>query len=836
MLRPLRRCFFLACLSLSVQLSIAVEPAPPIAPNSDPIYQQLRNIGLSGEAVSVNAITLRRDAGTFHLRTGTVCFLAPVQGKVTGAVFVGDGNLIIDPPILSELRSLSRLTREQEYSESFSQMVLRFTDATYDELKKAGSPVSGGCDAGLLQDSQSATRHALRYNLTARILQDVLSLEPGGLFVAFIHGKRYDGKTIFAIDPHGAPEFAEYNRGEYPIALPLAPEEVVLMTYDEDKYGYWAAFHLAPEYKNGQATGTQKNSVMHIEHQQLDTTIEKNAHLNGKATTTIVAQVNGLRVLPFDLYRTLRVANVTTNDGVPLSFIQEDKLEDFQYFVILPKPLSLGEKFTLTTVYSGKDAVLNEGNGNYFPIARENWYPNRAGGGFGEYTAYDLSFRIPKGMKMAATGDLVSDNNENGQNVSVWKSPVPLTVAGFNFGRFKEQETKLTQPQFLVQSFANENPPDWVTSIKHAVDNPLPAQGADRSIFNQPQVALGNLDTTVLIKKAMAEGQLSVTLYSDYFGPIPYSRLAMTQQTACTFGQSWPTLVWLPLCSFFDNTVRHELGLDFADRGYWKSVAPHEVAHQWWGHTVGFSSYRDQWMSEGFADMSASLFVQLIEKNPQKFITFWNDERDLLLLRNNMGFRGIDVAPLTMGYRAANTRTGVNITRDLIYPKGAYILHMVRMMMWDRQTGDQNFKQAMQDFVKTYSGSSATTEDFKAVLEKHMNADMKSISPDGKMNWFFDEYVYGTALPTYSSDFSFEKGADGNVVFNFKVTQSNVDQNFRMLVPIYLELANGQVVELGRARLIGNSSLNQKVTIPGLKDPPKRAVINYYDDVLASAN
>ena len=797
--------------------TFAVEPGRPIPPNSDPTYQQLRNITLSGEAVSVNALTLHRDAGTFHLRAGTVCFVTPVQGKVTGAVFTGDGNLVIDPPILSELRSLSRLTREQEYSESFSQMVLRFTDNTYEEIKKAGTTVSGGCDANLLQDSQSASRHALRYNLTARILQDVLSSEPGGLFVAFIHGKRYNAKTVFAIDPHGVPEFAEYNHGEYPIALPLVPEEVVLMTYDEDRYGYWAAFHLTPEYKSGQATGTQKNAVMHIETQQLDTTFEKNAHLHGKAITTVVSQVNGLRVLPFDLYRTLRVESVSIAGGKPLAFVQEDKKEDFQFFVILPEPLASGDKVSITTIYAGKDAVLDEGSGNYFPIARSNWYPSRAGGEFGDYTNFALTFRIPKSMKIAATGDLLSENSENGQNVTVWKTSVPVSVAGFNFGAFKEQSASMKNPDFLVQAFANEDPPDML--------RPLAGRGA-----------LGSLSTVALMKKPFAEAELSVGLYTEYFGPLPFHRLAMTQQTACTFGQSWPQLVWLPICSFFDSTVRHQFGLDFGDHGYWKIVAPHEVAHQWWGHKVGFSSYRDQWMSEGFADMSASLFLQMIEKDPKKFIAFWNDERELLLQKNKEGFRGIDVGALTMGYRAGNTRTGVNITRDLIYPKGAYILHMLRMMMWDKKTGDQNFKQTMQDFTQAYSGRAATTEDFKAILEKHMTSDMKSISPDGKMDWFFDEYVYGTALPTYSADFSFEKGADGNTVFSFKITQSNVDQNFRMLVPIYLELANGQVIQLGRARLAGNSSLSQKVPIPGLKDPPKRAVINYFDDVLASVN
>ena len=309
----------------------------------------------------------------------------------------------------------------------------------------------------------------------------------------------------------------------------------------------------------------------------------------------------------------------------------------------------------------------------------------------------------------------------------------------------------------------------------------------------------------------------------------------MTQQTACNFGQSWPGLVWLPTCSFFDTTVRHGLGLDWGDRGYWKSVGPHEVAHQWWGHGVGFNSYRDQWMSEGFADMSASLFLQMVEKNPKKFIEFWNDERELLLERNKEGFRAIDAGPLTMGYRLSNTRSGYDLTRHLIYPKGAYILHMIRMMMWDRRDGDQNFKATMRDFVQTYANRAATTEDFKAILEKHMTPEM-DLERNHKMDWFFNEYVYGMALPTYKLDYSFDKNQDGDVVFGLKLSQSNVNENFRMLVPIYLELADGRTINLGRANITGNTSVEQKVPIKGLKDKPRRALVNYYNDVLASAN
>ena len=141
----------------------------------------------------------------------------------------------------------------------------------------------------------------------------------------------------------------------------------------------------------------------------------------------------------------------------------------------------------------------------------------------------------------------------------------------------------------------------------------------------------------------------------------------------------------------------------------------------------------------------------------------------------------------------------------------------------------------MHDFVKTYAGQAATTEDFKAIVEKHMTPDMQRIG-NGKMDWFFDEYVYGTALPTYKLDSSFDKNSDGDVVLSMKMTQSGVDERFRMLVPLYLELADGRIANFGRVTLVGNTSQEGKIPLKGLKDIPRRAILNYYDDVLASSN
>ena len=801
--------FVLAALSSNLSPAAIGQNAP--GPNADPTYQALRNITIGGEAVTVTDLKLKRDAGTFVLHSGVVCFVPAVNGKVTGAVFSGDGNFTLAPPTESERKSLRYLSKEEEFSEKFDKMVLRFTDGTYEEIKKAGTAANGGCEAGSLKDSQNATRHRLRTNLEARLLEEVLSPSPRGFFVAFIHGKHYNDKELFQIEP---------NRNR---------DQVSFLTYDDNKWGEWASFNYTEPHEKG-----SYGQGFYIEHQALDTTLEKSANLIGKATTTIVARRDGLRVVQFDLFAPLRVQSVTA-DGQGAQFIQENKNDDADFAVILPKALSAGEKVSITTSYAGKEAVSNEGGGNYFPIAREDWYPNVANGGLGEYTPYDMTFRIPKGMMMAATGVKLSDTNDGGQNVTVWKSESPQTVAGFSFGRFREEKTKVANPEYAIESYANDESPNWVKSLQNAASGNDLERGPN-GMGGQPQVALGTMSTTGLNKKALAEGELAVQLYSDYFGASQFKHLQLTQQTACSFGQSWPELVWIPICYYFDTTIRHQLGMDWGDRGYWKVVTPHEVAHQWWGHTVGFSSIRDQWMSEGFADMSASLYLSMIEKNEKKFITFWNDERDLLVEKNAQGFRAIDVGPLTMGYRNNNSRVGGGVTRRLIYPKGAYVLHMLRMMMRDPRTGDQHFKEMMRDFVETYRGKSATTEDFKAIVEKHMTPDMDA-EGNKKMDWFFNEYVYGTQLPTQRVEYgNFDIGPDGDVVMSIKVTQSNVDDKFRMVIPIYVETAEGKIVFLGRLRLVGNSAFEQKVTLKGLKTKPKRAMVNYYDDVLALAN
>ena len=103
---------------------------------------------------------------------------------------------------------------------------------------------------------------------------------------------------------------------------------------------------------------------------------------------------------------------------------------------------------------------------------------------------------------------------------------------------------------------------------------------------------------------------------------------------------------------------------------------------------------------------------------PDDFLDFWKEEQKLITEKNEFGFRPIDVGPVTMGYRLNTPKAGYSIARNLIYPKGAFIVHMVRMMMWTQEGGDKRFEETMQDLIQSHRLQAVTTEDFKAAIER----------------------------------------------------------------------------------------------------------------------
>src|SRR5204863_8186870 len=116
----------------------------------------------------------------------------------------------------------------------------------------------------------------------------------------------------------------------------------------------------------------------------------------------------------------------------------------------------------------------------------------------------------------------------------------------------------------------------------------------------------------------------------------------------------------------------------------------------------------------------------------------------------------------------------------------------------------------------------------KAIVEKHMTPEM-DLAGNKKMDWFFDEYVYGTTIPRYALTYQLQTSGEQTTV-KMHVTQSEVASDFLMTLPIYFEREDKKLGRIGALALKGNSSRDASVT---LNFRPKRLVLSAFEDVLA---
>jgi hypothetical protein len=355
-------------------------------------------------------------------------------------------------------------------------------------------------------------------------------------------------------------------------------------------------------------------------------------------------------------------------------------------------------------------------------------------------------------------------------------------VAGFNCGEFKKKERVDDVSKYTLEAYATTEPPDW---LKGATQSPMDEMG--------PHMGGGSaLSGMVLTPSAMADQVLvdalnAVRLYTQWYGPTAYGRLAVTQQPAFDVGQSWPTLVYLPMSAFLDPTQRWQLlgrnTFQFS-KEFVNVVTAHEVAHQWWGNTAGWASYHDEWLSEGFADFSAALFLEATQPKGDDCQKFWDSERRLLLDKNQFGNRANDVGPLWMGQRLDSFKAP-RLPPDRLCQGRVCAAHAA-LPDAGPPNRRQGFHAMVHDYLTTYSGKSASTEDFQRMVEKHMLPEM-NLEGNGRMDWFFQEWVYGTEAPSYRLEYTMADAEGGKTLLTMKISQQDVGPSFKMRVPVYVD-------------------------------------------------
>ena len=780
--------------------------------NSDPVYRQLRELGL-GQTFRFDNFTLTWDVATFQFQKGTLTILSPVNGIVTGAIFVGEGHFNLKPVIPLDARELSRRSGAAEINEDFTEAVFRFTgEGRMKFLPGLGDRTEPASEAGALlnrwrEKLRKRREHPLGFtqyllegetmdNVDADLLAAVYNNAHPEFFNAYLRGKKHKDLRFFVRTRVGA--------------LPQldSPEEVAVINFDPEGMddGIWYLAHLKSEYSSHTASSREDRRLFATRRYTIETVIAKNGHLFSTATVSFEALVPGERVLKFGLLPNLRITRVTDEQGQDLYFIQESRKDDGSFYAILPQAPPPGMEQSIHVEYAGDKVLENAGEGSYYVRARSSWYPNL--NGFGEKALYDLTFKVPRKYKVISVGKLQGESIEQDLAVSHWVTPIPVAVAGFNYGEY----TKIDLPDditgYKISGYYLSELPDNLRAYP----------------------VLHTLAARSMTEYALEQTRAQLQLCSYYFGKSPYEEIHITEQPDFNFGQSWPNLVYLPISAYTDSTQRWMLfgQINAKFTGFVQEVTPHEVAHQWWGHAVGWASYHDQWLSEGFAEFSAGLFLQQAVGAAWRkdYIEFWERLRQRILETNNYGIAPNDAGPLWMGLRLISPRTE-DAYQNVTYPKGAYVLQMLRSMMYSSEDQDKAFIGMMHDFVESHREKPATTESFKAIAEKHMTKLM-DMERNGRLDWFFDEWVYGTQVPKYHFEYQVAPADGGKVKVHMTITQSEVDERFAMSVPIFADFGKG-MVRLGQIGIAGNTTRSVDILLPG---QPKKVALNAYKEIL----
>ncbi len=809
MSRPLVHRLSMPLFLLFLAIPAAVFAAPP-SPAADPTYAALRAARPDGRTMAVHGLTLERDAFRFQLDSGTFHFLTAVGGRTVGAVFVGHGSYRLSPATENERRQLALESGGgqgfETLTDELSDLVLLFADDTFQELEQHAAISSGAPDrkaVAVYEGYLKRQRKDFQRNFHLRLLADLLN-QPGltsGVFLALIDGRKLP-PALAAVDPNGAEALS--------LGLRLGDEDTVFLVADSTKGGLWYQSDRRVEVDAHRKSPARR--LADALDYSIETTIARDTDLAGVTTLHFKTLVPGLRVLPLHLLPSLRLQEASytlaagASDAKPVAIIQEAEKEDADAAVVFPAPLAKNAEVWLKLAYQGDKVLRDGGDKNYFVGARESWYPNL--GVFSDPALFALTYRVPAGNEIISVGTKLDEAAAGKETLSHWKTDHPVQVAGFNYGKFKKIDKVDETSRIDVEVYTNPGKPN---------------------IIRELQGVLGNVNTAHLAEDCLADGLNSARLFTTYFGPLPQTSVAITQQSDFSFGQSWPSLIFLPYLAFLDGTQRQRLGMvgakDFVDQ-----VGYHEFAHQWFGHLVGAASYRDQWLEEGFAEFAAGLAVQHTQ-GWGEYDRFWRERRrEIVEKRPGNALAAGDAGPISQGWRLSTPRTPGG--GYLIYPKGAYVLHMLRMMLydWSSKAPDARFIAMMKDYTATYGGAFASAADFQKVVERHMVPAMNATG-NGRMDWFFHQWVQGTEVPRYVADLKVEPMGEETHVHG-TVRQQGVSKDFRAVVPLYVEVGKNELVRVGMLPMAG------EVTVPvdlklKLPKPGKKALLNVHGEVLA---
>ena len=766
------------------------------------LYARIGSVGLDeGRVYRVRGATIDRPNLHLDFDDGTLAFTEDICGRITGAYFAGEGEIRLRPPNRVERESMALFTGMAILDEQFSSAYLRFNDATATALQPFLSPAA---DASEFVRQWNDVSRNLAAADTLRLLVDFSHFlptpngkEPARGFPPLLHAHLLGQKL-------GAFELYWDGANAEPVWAGQQLTKDGALFFDT-----WTSFEPSAAAREP-AQATPANDVT-IAAFRIRASVEPPRRLQASAEIEARVRGGGQRTLMFELSRYLKVDHVDER-GRPVDFLQNEAIEGTHLrrhgndlvALVFPAPLAAGQTLKLHFTYAG-DVLSEAGGGLLYVGERGTWYPS-----FGLSPAqFDLEFRYPAAWTLIATGKKISGAGDEdkaeeagGERVSHWVSDRPIAVAGFNLGRYVRAEAKAGS--VLVEAYGTKGVErSFPKAPGELIQIPTSPRGVPHPDMSAPIVVVPPPPSPAQSVQVVADrAAKAVESFSAWFGPYPYTSLALTQMPG-DLSQGWPGLVFLSSYAFLSPQEQADLKLDPVARLLDNQVLVHETAHQWWGDLVLWKSYRDQWLVEGLANYSALLVLE--QKNPAQFRQILEKCRNDLLSKNSDGELLRTAGPVTLGQRLISSHFPGGYDA-ISYERGTWLFHMLRSMLQDSEgvthsrtrkpNPEERFFRALRKVRERYAGKSISTKELMQIFEEELPRPLWYENRH-TLDWFVEGWINGTAMPALGTrDIRITPKERGAVVSGV-IAQKDAPDNLVTAIPVYAMTRGNSLIFLG---------------------------------------
>jgi len=703
---------------IGAALVMSAAPGSPIRAEFDPVdlVARIERTALDADqAVNVEGVTVQTAIGSLRISSGVIFPATAVADSPVELVFLGEARLEVAPPDAIETEQLALFTGAGEISESISAAVLV---VCHDPTRRALLSLSpaGNVDAEL-RDQATRLFEAWKTGPERRLLdvETALLLDAMGdpLYDEFFAGQFEGaqlGRFLMQLSPDAEEqltlgqfvqiEASEKEERRARRRLERAQRRGRAMGLEYEDLGVWDTW-VSASLRDAAGSDAPGKAGFEPRHYRLDVTVgDDGTALRGSARIRLEAQTGRALAVRLSMDSSLALDAARDADGNALFFAQSGG----DAAVLLERIPAAGETIEIEVEFHG--VVLGRVRAKVYGLLNTtHWYPHA---GTVDRAPYEATLRWPGKFELIAAGRRVESGTEGKLRWERREMKHATAAFSFELGEF-EIETFRVGDVVVRVAFDRYSYEEGSEPVREAV--------------------------SATVKDALE-------FYEQTFGDYPLDYLTVVSAPR-DFAQGLLGFVTLPSTLMFDYGQLGDL-LGLTDP---RSIVAHELAHQWWGNLVGWSSYRDQWISEAMANYSAVVWARRrLPKEEQPTVGPTSGWEDLLLSETKQGRPVESLGPLVLGGRLDSSHSS-RAYAAIVYKKGAVVLNMLQYGL-----GEEAFLKMLKQLVLVAGDSRISTADFITVLERLSGHELQ---------WFADQYIYSTGLPEVYYRYTFEPHENG---------------------------------------------------------------------------